>query len=117
MQDPGELLPLTCELSAFDAFGVDVSQYMHFTHAWTRIFMICFLLNFSNIILNIEGGSLGELSTALTAHTLGNVGSGASPYRVLSPSPVTLTRHPHPSPVTLTHSYSPITYSRNHFRM
>ena len=29
-----------CELRAFDAFGIDVSQYFHFLYSWTRTFML-----------------------------------------------------------------------------
>ena len=64
-------------LTSFDAFGTDISQYMTFLHSWTRIFMLCFLLNFSNFVLNTEGSTLGEKAGLLTAHTLGNVNPGA----------------------------------------
>ena len=50
---------------------------MHFLYSWTRAFLLIFLINFSNIILNVEGANLGDNGGIFTWHTLGNVGSSA----------------------------------------
>lgn len=57
-EKPGELYDLTCDLMDFDDFGTDISQYMSYLYVWTRAFLLCFLLNLSNIVLNIEGNGV-----------------------------------------------------------
>ena len=66
------MYPLYTPLSTFDRFGTDVSQYMHFCYRATRVFLVLFLLNLSNIVINLEGGSLEEAGNIFTWHTLGN---------------------------------------------
>jgi hypothetical protein len=54
-----------------------------------RAFLLCFLLNLSNIVLNMEGNGLGEFTTPFTVATLGNVGgtsilmSGGHTYAII----------------------------------
>mmetsp|Transcript_12631 Transcript_12631/g.37072 ORF Transcript_12631/g.37072 Transcript_12631/m.37072 type:complete len:1152 (+) Transcript_12631:76-3531(+) len=66
----GRLWPLHSELGAFDRFGTDVSQYMHFVYHLARTCAWLFLLNLSNVIINFEGNS--EIVSPFTIHTLGN---------------------------------------------
>ena len=85
---PGELFDRVCDLKDFDSFGTDVSQYMSFLHIWARGFFLVFLLNFSNIILNVEGQGLGRWINFFTVTTLGNVGgpildAGGHSYAVI----------------------------------
>ena len=61
---------------------------MSFIYAWTRGFLLCFLLNLSNIVLNVEGQGLGAWANFFTGPTLGNVGgmileSGGHSYAVI----------------------------------
>eukprot|EP00966_Prymnesium_polylepis_P040955 950349-Prymnesium_polylepis.1 len=48
-KNPGDVYPLYTPLATFDRFGTDVSQYMHFVYRATRVFLVLFLLNLSNI--------------------------------------------------------------------
>ena len=71
--NPGELYALNCDLSTFDHFGTDVSQYMHFLSFMSRLFLLLFLLNVSNIVINAEGEQIaGKLNYVFTWSTLGN---------------------------------------------
>ena len=40
---------------------------MHFVYRATRVFLVLFLLNLSNIVINLEGGSLEEAVTPCNA--------------------------------------------------
>ena len=76
--NPGELYPLYCDLSTFDHFGTDVSQYMHFLSFMSRLFLLLFLLNVSNIVINAEGEQIaGKLNYVFTWSTLGNTSADA----------------------------------------
>ena len=76
--NPGELYPLYCDLSTFDHFGTDVSQYMHFLSFMSRLFLLLFLLNVSNIVINAEGEQIaGKLNYVFTWSTLGNTSPDA----------------------------------------
>ena len=71
----GELFELLCDLKDFDAFGTDVSQYMHFVYSFSRLCITLFLLNLANIVINVEGAGLETSSFSdilLIVHTLGN---------------------------------------------
>ena len=75
--NPGELYPY-CDLSTFDHFGTDVSQYMHFLSFMSRLFLLLFLLNVSNIVINAEGEQIaGKLNYVFTWSTLGNTSADA----------------------------------------
>lgn len=69
-QDDGSLYPLYTHVGTFDRFGTDVSQYFHFMYHSKSFFVFLFLINLSNIIVNIEGNAYGF--QPFTMHTLGN---------------------------------------------
>ena len=72
-QSDGSLFPLYTETRTFDRFGTDVSQYFHFMYHSKSFFMFLFVINLSNIIVNIEG--MGQSFSWFTVHTLGNTAS------------------------------------------
>jgi len=69
-QADGRLYPLYTETRTFDRFGTDVSQYFHLMFHSKSFFMFLFVINLSNIIVNIEG--MGQSFSWFTVHTLGN---------------------------------------------
>ena len=69
----GSLFPLYTDTRTFDRFGTDVSQYFHFMYHSKSFFMFLFVINLSNIIVNIEGE--GQTFSWFTVHTLGNTAS------------------------------------------
>ena len=68
--NPGELHPLYCDVNVFDRFGTDVSQYFHFMYHSKTFFIFLFVINLSNIIINIEGNTYGF--DPFVMHTIGN---------------------------------------------
>jgi|TARA_B110001469_G_C9360715_1_gene188968 hypothetical protein len=70
---PAETLIPCSPLALSDRFGTDVSQYFHFMFHSKSFFMFLFVINLSNIIVNIEGE--GQTFSWFTMHTLGNTAS------------------------------------------
>ena len=68
--NPGALHPLYCDVTVFDRFGTDVSQYFHFMYHSKTFFIFLFVINLSNIIINIEGNTYGF--DPFVMHTIGN---------------------------------------------
>ena len=55
--NPGELYPLWTQLTHFDRFGTDISQYMHFTY-WS-----CLLFALTLVLSAPEAGAFPHWST------------------------------------------------------
>lgn len=57
----GSLLPLSSPHSDFNVFGVEVANYMAFVVYTARVFGLAALLNFGNVLANLDGAHSTDL--------------------------------------------------------